>query len=122
MAARTHGAGKVSASNGIPGVRPVTYAAITGWGKCLPPAILSNDDLVASLGGDRSSPARRERGALTISHIDAVPRRIARILRAFLITGRVVAVIGGLLRRCHPRRRCYGVTGCYNPRRLAELL
>jgi 3-oxoacyl-[acyl-carrier-protein] synthase-3 len=23
----------------------VTYAAITGWGKCLPPAILTNDDL-----------------------------------------------------------------------------
>jgi 3-oxoacyl-[acyl-carrier-protein] synthase-3 len=23
----------------------VTYAAITGWGKCLPPAVLTNDDL-----------------------------------------------------------------------------
>jgi 3-oxoacyl-[acyl-carrier-protein] synthase III len=25
----------------------VTYAAITGWGKCLPPAVLSNHDLTA---------------------------------------------------------------------------
>src|SRR5579864_9512174 len=24
---------------------PATYAAITGWGKCLPPAVLSNRDL-----------------------------------------------------------------------------
>ncbi len=27
------------------GVDPVTYAAITGWGKCLPPAVLTNADL-----------------------------------------------------------------------------
>jgi len=27
----------------------VTYAAITGWGKCLPPAVLSNDDLATIL-------------------------------------------------------------------------
>src|SRR3974390_2467284 len=28
---------------------PVTHAAITGWGKCLPPAVLSNRDLAAIL-------------------------------------------------------------------------
>ena len=27
----------------------MTHAAITGWGKCLPPAILSNDDLAKIL-------------------------------------------------------------------------
>jgi len=27
----------------------VTYAAITGWGKCLPPAVLTNDDLAQVL-------------------------------------------------------------------------
>jgi 3-oxoacyl-[acyl-carrier-protein] synthase-3 len=27
----------------------VTHAAITGWGKCLPPAVLSNDDLATFL-------------------------------------------------------------------------
>ena len=25
------------------------YADITGWGKCLPPAVLSNDDLATKL-------------------------------------------------------------------------
>ena len=30
----------------------MTYAAITGWGKCLPPAILSNDDLATFLETD----------------------------------------------------------------------
>ena len=27
----------------------MTYAAITGWGKCLPPAVLSNADLATFL-------------------------------------------------------------------------
>src|SRR5690349_22899540 len=27
----------------------VTYAAITGWGKCLPPSVLSNEDLATFL-------------------------------------------------------------------------
>ena len=30
----------------------MTFAAITGWGKCLPPAILSNDDLATFLDTD----------------------------------------------------------------------
>ncbi len=30
----------------------MTYAAITGWGKCLPPAILTNDDLTTFLDTD----------------------------------------------------------------------
>jgi 3-oxoacyl-[acyl-carrier-protein] synthase III len=33
---------------GLKGVS-VTYAAITGWGKCLPPAVLTNHDLSAML-------------------------------------------------------------------------
>jgi 3-oxoacyl-[acyl-carrier-protein] synthase-3 len=27
----------------------MTHAAITGWGKCLPPAVLSNQDLSTML-------------------------------------------------------------------------
>ena len=27
----------------------MTYAAITGWGKCMPPAVLSNADLATFL-------------------------------------------------------------------------
>src|SRR5246127_978802 len=29
--------------------KPVIHAAITGWGKCLPPAVLSNHDLATIL-------------------------------------------------------------------------
>jgi 3-oxoacyl-[acyl-carrier-protein] synthase-3 len=32
-----------------PGIPTVTYAAITGWGKCLPPAVLTNADLATIL-------------------------------------------------------------------------
>ena len=32
-----------------PGGPPVTYAAITGWGKCLPPSVLTNADLATFL-------------------------------------------------------------------------
>ena len=36
-----------SLANGRPTERGVhmTYAAITGWGKCMPPAVLTNADL-----------------------------------------------------------------------------
>ena len=40
--------GKVSALTN-PGIPTVTYAAITGWGKCLPPAVLTNADLATIL-------------------------------------------------------------------------
>jgi 3-oxoacyl-[acyl-carrier-protein] synthase III len=33
----------------LKGVPTVTYAAITGWGKCMPPAVLSNADLATFL-------------------------------------------------------------------------
>ena len=41
-------AGKVLPST-VPGVPTVTYAAIAGWGKCLPPAVLTNADLATFL-------------------------------------------------------------------------
>jgi 3-oxoacyl-[acyl-carrier-protein] synthase-3 len=48
----------------------VTYAAITGWGKCLPPAVLTNQDLGTFLETDdewiRSRTGMRER---RISHV-----------------------------------------------------
>lgn len=47
------------------------YAAITGWGKCLPPAILSNDDLATFLDTDdewiTSRTGMKER---RISHVN----------------------------------------------------
>ncbi|MBI5067001.1 MAG: ketoacyl-ACP synthase III [Deltaproteobacteria bacterium] len=48
----------------------MTYAAITGWGKCLPPAVLTNQDLGTFLDTDdewiRSRTGMRER---RISHV-----------------------------------------------------
>lgn len=48
----------------------MTHAAITGWGKCLPPAVLTNDDLATFLDTDdewiHSRTGMRER---RISHV-----------------------------------------------------
>ena len=37
----------------------MTYAAITGWGKCMPPAVLSNADLATFLDTDDAWIASR---------------------------------------------------------------
>jgi 3-oxoacyl-[acyl-carrier-protein] synthase-3 len=60
-----------SAGNDSPNeVLRVTYAAVTGWGKCLPPAVLSNADLATFLETDdewiRTRTGIRER---RISHV-----------------------------------------------------
>lgn len=50
----------------------MTYAAITGWGSCMPPAVLSNDDLSTFLDTSddwiRSRTGMRER---RVSHVSA---------------------------------------------------
>lgn len=47
------------------------YAAITGWGKCLPPAILSNDDLATFLDtSDEWITTRTGMKERRISHVD----------------------------------------------------
>lgn len=51
----------------------MTYAAITGWGKCMPPAVLSNADLATFLSTSddwiTSRTGMRER---RISHVSAI--------------------------------------------------
>ena len=51
----------------------MTYAAITGWGACMPPAILTNDDLSTFLETSdewiRSRTGMHER---RISHVSAI--------------------------------------------------
>ena len=37
---------------GNPRATPMTYAAITGWGKCMPPSVLTNADLATFLDTD----------------------------------------------------------------------
>jgi len=66
----------------------VTYAAITGWGKCLPPAVLSNADLSTFLETDdewiRSRTGMRER---RISHVPAGELAYVAARRALAAAG-----------------------------------
>ena len=47
------------------------YAAITGWGKCLPPAILTNDDLATVI--DTSDEWIRSRSGIQERRVSHVP-------------------------------------------------
>ncbi|MBL8310791.1 MAG: ketoacyl-ACP synthase III [Burkholderiales bacterium] len=66
----------------------MTYAAITGWGKCLPPAVLSNDDLATFLDTDdvwiTSRTGMKER---RISHLPAVELSYVAARRALACAG-----------------------------------
>jgi 3-oxoacyl-[acyl-carrier-protein] synthase III len=70
----------------------VTYAAITGWGKCLPPAVLTNDDLSTFLPTDdawiRSRTGMVER---RISHVPGIELAIVAAQRALACAGRTGA-------------------------------
>jgi 3-oxoacyl-[acyl-carrier-protein] synthase-3 len=65
----------------------MTYAAITGWGKCMPPSILSNADLASLMETDdewiTSRTGIKERRVshvtgIELSHVAAAPRSRAR--------------------------------------------
>jgi 3-oxoacyl-[acyl-carrier-protein] synthase-3 len=66
----------------------VTYAAITGWGKCLPPAILTNQDIATFLPTDdawiTSRTGMKER---RISHVRGIELAITASLRAIACAG-----------------------------------
>jgi 3-oxoacyl-[acyl-carrier-protein] synthase-3 len=51
----------------------MTYAAITGWGKCMPPAVLSNQDLATFLDtADDWIISRTGMKERRISHVGAI--------------------------------------------------
>jgi 3-oxoacyl-[acyl-carrier-protein] synthase-3 len=66
----------------------MTNAAITGWGKCMPPAILSNADLSTFLETDDewivSRTGMRER---RISHVPAIEMATVAAMRALACAG-----------------------------------
>ena len=66
----------------------MTYAAITGWGKCLPPAILTNADLSTFLDTTddwiASRTGLRER---RISHVSAIEMATVAARRALACAG-----------------------------------
>ncbi len=66
----------------------MTYAAITGWGKCMPPAVLSNADLATFLDTDdewiSSRTGMKER---RISHVPAIDMSTVAARRALACAG-----------------------------------
>ena len=51
----------------------MTYAAITGWGKCMPPAVLTNADLATFLDTtDEWIISRTGMKERRISHVSAI--------------------------------------------------
>jgi 3-oxoacyl-[acyl-carrier-protein] synthase-3 len=66
----------------------MTYAAITGWGKCMPPAVLSNADLATFLDTDdawiTSRTGMRER---RVSHVSAIEMAAVASKRALACAG-----------------------------------
>ena len=66
----------------------MTYASITGWGKCLPPAILTNQDIATFLPTDdawiTSRTGMKER---RISYVRGIELAITASLRAIACAG-----------------------------------
>ena len=66
----------------------VTHAAITGWGKCLPPSVLTNQDLATFLPTDdewiSSRTGMKER---RISHVPGIELAIVAAQRAIACAG-----------------------------------
>jgi 3-oxoacyl-[acyl-carrier-protein] synthase-3 len=66
----------------------VTYAAITGWGKCLPPSVLTNQDLATFLPTDdewiTTRTGMKER---RISHVPGIELAITAARRAIACAG-----------------------------------
>ena len=66
----------------------MTHAAITGWGKCLPPSVLTNDDLSTFLPTDdawiTSRTGMKER---RISHVPGIELAIVAARRALACAG-----------------------------------
>ncbi len=66
----------------------MTYAAITGWGKCMPPAVLTNADLATFLETDdewiTSRTGMKER---RVSHVHAIELAYVAALRALACAG-----------------------------------
>ena len=71
-----------------------TYAAITGWGACMPPAVLSNDDLATFLDtNDEWITSRTGMKERRISHVSAVELASTAAARAIACAGLTASAI-----------------------------
>ncbi len=70
----------------------MTYAAITGWGKCMPPAVLTNADLSTFLEtSDEWIVSRTGMKERRISHVSATDMAVVASRRALACAGRDAA-------------------------------
>jgi 3-oxoacyl-[acyl-carrier-protein] synthase-3 len=70
----------------------VTYAAITGWGKCMPPAVLTNADLATFLDtNDEWITSRTGMHERRISHVSATELATVAASRALACAGLAAA-------------------------------
>jgi 3-oxoacyl-[acyl-carrier-protein] synthase-3 len=68
--------------------RPVTHAAITGWGKCLPPGVLSNADLATFLDtSDDWITSRTGIAERRVSHVSLGEMAVVAAQRALATAG-----------------------------------
>jgi 3-oxoacyl-[acyl-carrier-protein] synthase III len=66
----------------------MTYAAITGWGKCMPPAVLSNADLATFLDtSDEWITQRTGIHARRVSHVSGTELAYVASMRALACAG-----------------------------------
>ncbi len=66
----------------------MTYAAITGWGKCMPPAVLTNDDLSTFLEtSDEWISSRTGMRERRVSHVNAIDMSIVAASEALACAG-----------------------------------
>lgn len=67
----------------------MTYAKISGWGKCLPPAVLTNDDLATFLDtSDEWITSRTGMKERRISHVDVSELAYVACQRALAAAGK----------------------------------
>ncbi|MCC7051993.1 MAG: ketoacyl-ACP synthase III [Gemmatimonadaceae bacterium] len=66
----------------------MTYAAITGWGKCMPPAVLTNGDLSTFLDtSDEWIASRTGMRERRISHVSATEMSVVAVQHALACAG-----------------------------------
>lgn len=65
----------------------MTFAALTGWGKCLPPAILTNADLSTFLPTDAWITSRTGMKERRVSHVSGLELSTVAARRAGLCGG-----------------------------------
>ncbi len=66
----------------------MTWAAITGWGKCMPPAVLTNEDLSTFLDtSDEWITSRTGMKERRVSHVSAIEMSVVAVSQALACAG-----------------------------------